>query len=118
MKAGVRLLADGKGMSAVESEIDKARHAALVGNTQARPRAVQVMNLHQTKGREADVTVLLLQPDEFHGHETEPYPLASRLLYVVLTRARHAAHLLVPPQVHGLWQPLVAACERAGRQHS
>jgi DNA helicase-2/ATP-dependent DNA helicase PcrA len=41
------------------------------------------MNLHQTKGREADATVPLLRPDEFHGYEAEPYPTGSRLLYVL-----------------------------------
>jgi DNA helicase-2/ATP-dependent DNA helicase PcrA len=111
-KAAMRALTDGGDIATVESEIEQARHAALVGNLQARPRRVQVMNLHQTKGREADVTILLLQPDEFHGREQEPYPLASRLLYVVLTRARYIAHLIVPPEVHGLWQPLVTACEQ------
>jgi DNA helicase-2/ATP-dependent DNA helicase PcrA len=114
MTAAIRLLANGSDISAVVAEIEQARHAALVGNFSARPRAVQVMNLHQTKGREADVTILLLQPDEFHGHEREPYPRASRLLYVVLTRARYEAHLVVPPQAHGLWQPLIQACERFG----
>lgn len=119
-KVAMRLFTEGGDMAAVESEIEVARHNALVGNLQARPRRVQVMNLHQTKGREADVTILLLQPDEFHGREREPFPLASRLLYVVLTRARRTAHLIVPPEVHDLWGPLVTACEqnagsRAGR---
>ena len=41
------------------------------------------MNLRQTKGREADATVPLLRPDEFHGCEAEPYPTGSRLLYVL-----------------------------------
>lgn len=116
--AAVRLLASGSDIGAVEVEIAQARDDALVGQTQMRPRAIQVMNLHQTKGREADVTILLLQPDEFHGHEAEPYPLASRLLYVVLTRARRTAHLVVPPQTHGLWQPLIKACEEAEEHNS
>jgi len=70
--------------------------------------------LHQTKGREADATILLLQPDEFHGYEPPPYPTLSRLLYVVLTRARTRAYIAVPNDVHGLWRPLVEACEAAG----
>jgi DNA helicase-2/ATP-dependent DNA helicase PcrA len=119
-RAAMRLFSEGGDMAAVESEIEQARHNALVGNVQTRPRRVQVMNLHQTKGREADVTILLLQPDEFHGREKEPFPLASRLLYVVLTRARRTAHFIVPPEVHDLWRPLVAACDpyadpKAGR---
>jgi DNA helicase-2/ATP-dependent DNA helicase PcrA len=74
---------------------------------------VQVMNLHQTKGREADVTVLLLQPSEFHGYESEPFPLGSRLLNVVLTRARETAFIVVPSEPHPLWAPLVSAVEGA-----
>lgn len=110
-RTAMRSLGEGSDLAAVEREIELARYAALVGITQARPRRVQVMNLHQTKGREADVTILLLQPDEFHGREQEPYPQGSRLLYVVLTRARHVAHLVVPPEVHGLWEPFVRACQ-------
>jgi DNA helicase-2/ATP-dependent DNA helicase PcrA len=67
------------------------------------------MNLHQAKGREVDVTILLLGNDEYHGDEGEPYPTGSKLLYVVMTRARKRAHLFVPNLVHGLWVPLVAA---------
>ena len=69
--------------------------------------------VHQTKGREADATVLLLQPDEFHGYEPEPYPTGSRLLYVCLTRARERAHIVVPENIHGLhglWLPFINAC--------
>lgn len=90
----------------------------LVGSRAGRPKAVQVMNLHQTKGREADATVLLLQSDEFHGYEAEPYATGSRLLYVCLTRARERAHIVVPNtihNVHGLWLPFINACIAAQR---
>ena len=100
-------------MSDVEALVDQMRNDALVGSTQARPRHVQVMNLHQTKGREADETILLLQPDEFYGRESEPYLSGSRLLYVVLTRARHVAHIVVPPEVHDLWKPLIEASRKS-----
>ncbi|MFJ6148932.1 hypothetical protein ACIQH7_35685 [Streptomyces anulatus] len=43
------------------------------------------MNLHQTKGREADTTILLLADDEYYGPEGEPFSSGSRLLYVVMT---------------------------------
>ena len=72
------------------------------------------MNLHQTKGREADKTILLLGSDEYHGSEAEPFPNGSRLLYVVMTRARQQAHIVVPHVAHPLWLPLVTACEVAG----
>lgn len=112
MRAALRHLRDGESFSAVEAELEQLRHAALVGNTGLRPHPVQVMNLHQTKGREADVTILLLQDDEYHGKEGPPYPTLSRLLYVVLTRARRRAHLVVPDRVHPLWSPLIDTHDR------
>ncbi|MGA5441918.1 UvrD-helicase domain-containing protein [Streptomyces griseoincarnatus] len=95
--------------AAVEQELLRVRDEALVGAGTARRAPIQVMNLHQTKGREADITILLLGDNEFHGSEGEPYPTGSKLLYVVMTRARKKAHLVVPDLVHGLWAPLVAA---------
>jgi DNA helicase II / ATP-dependent DNA helicase PcrA len=111
--AAMQLLAKGEPLAAVENQLDRARHRALLGDAGIRPHPVQVMNLHQTKGREADVTVLLLQPGEYHGNEGPPYPKLSRLLYVVLTRARNRAYIAVPDDVHPLWRPLVEACEGA-----
>ncbi|AQA09156.1 hypothetical protein [Streptomyces malaysiensis] len=49
--------------------------------------------------------------DEYYGPEGEPFPIGSRLLYVVMTRARHTAHLVVPANSHPLWAPLIAALE-------
>ncbi|MGQ4482629.1 UvrD-helicase domain-containing protein [Streptomyces sp. SAS_276] len=95
--------------AAVEQELLRVRDEALVGAGTTRRAPIQVMNLHQTKGREADTTILLLGSNEFHGSEGEPYPTGSKLLYVVMTRARKEAHLVVPNLVHGLWAPLVAA---------
>ncbi|MFG2800503.1 hypothetical protein [Streptomyces pseudovenezuelae] len=54
------------------------------------------MNLHQTKGREADTTILLLGSNEFQGSEGEPYPTGPELLCVVLTRARNGHTALFP----------------------
>lgn len=110
-RSAMRLLSTGGTLDGVVEELDQARHRALLGEAGLRPHPVQVMNLHQTKGREADATILLLQPDEYHGNERPPYPKLSRLLYVVLTRARHRAYIAVPDDVHPLWQPLVEACE-------
>jgi len=98
-------------IAAVERELLQARDDALVGSGIARRAPIQVMNLHQTKGREADTTILLLGTDEWHGHEGEPYPNGSKLLYVVMTRAKTQAHLVVPNLVHGLWGPLVSALQ-------
>jgi len=53
------------------------------------------MGLYQTKGREADATVVVLRNGDFYGAERHPFPVGSRLLYVVLTRARHKTILLL-----------------------
>jgi ATP-dependent DNA helicase UvrD/PcrA len=105
-RVAMRLLAIGEPLVAVvEEELDRARHRALLGDAGLRPHPVQVMNLHQTKGREANATILLLQPGEYHGNERSPYPKLSRLLYVVLTRARDRAYLAVPDDVHAVGAP-------------
>lgn len=112
LRRALRLLENGGTIADVAAEVDELRSASLVGFRSPRQKPVQLMNLHQTKGREADATVLMLQPDEYHGSEREPYPTGSRLLYVCLTRARERAHIVLPDTgtVHGLWSPFIQAC--------
>lgn len=69
---------------------------------------VQVMNLHQTKGREADAVIVVFRNDDYHGTEGEPFPALSRLLYVILTRARNEVTLLLPPDPHPLVAPFAS----------
>lgn len=69
---------------------------------------VQVMNLHQTKGREADAVIIVFRKDDYHGAEGEPFPTLSRLLYVILTRARNQVTLLLPPDPHPLVAPFAS----------
>lgn len=52
------------------------------------PVNVQLMGLYQSKGREADATIVVLRENDYFGKEQEPMPVGSKLLYVVLTRAR------------------------------
>lgn len=66
---------------------------------------VQLMNLHQTKGREADAIIALFRLGDYFGNEQEPFESASGLLYVVLTRARHEVTLLLPAWPHALVAP-------------
>ena len=113
LRRAARILQRGGTVGEVALAVDELRASTLVGATAPRAKAVQVMNLHQTKGREADATVLLLQPGEFHGREQEPYATGSRLLYVCLTRARERAHIVLPDDtrlIHGLWAPFIHAC--------
>lgn len=55
---------------------------------------VQLMGLYQSKGREADATIVILRGNDYYGKEPEPMPVGSRLLYVVLTRARRKTVVL------------------------
>ena len=68
--------------------------------------AVQVMNLHQTKGREADAVVIVCSDDDYHGDEAEPFPDGSRLLYVILTRARQEVTMIFGDEPHPLVAPI------------
>jgi DNA helicase-2/ATP-dependent DNA helicase PcrA len=52
------------------------------------PADIQLMGLYQSKGREADATIVVLRGNDYFGMESEPMPVGSKLLYVVLTRAR------------------------------
>lgn len=67
--------------------------------------AIQLMNFHQTKGREADVVILSHSSDDWYGYDDEPYDEPSRVLYVSLTRARHRVIVLLPPTPHPLVAP-------------
>jgi DNA helicase II / ATP-dependent DNA helicase PcrA len=91
----------------LSEEIRLLRGSTLLDKDEASTHAVQVMNLHQTKGRETDATILLCREDDWMGYETEPYEKGSRLLYVVLTRASEQAVVLLPSRPHGLFAPLL-----------
>jgi DNA helicase II / ATP-dependent DNA helicase PcrA len=79
----------------LNSAITKQRASLLTYATDTDPVPVQLMGLYQTKGREADATVLVLRSNDFYGTERAPFPVGSRLLYVVLTRARNKTLLLL-----------------------
>lgn len=61
----------------------------LLTDISEKPQDIHLMNLYQTKGREADATVVILRRDDFFGYENrEPFTETSRLMYVVFSRAR------------------------------
>jgi DNA helicase-2/ATP-dependent DNA helicase PcrA len=66
---------------------------------------IQLMNFHQTKGREADVVILVYRDNDWFGNEAEPFLRNSRLLYVALTRARMRDVVVLPPNPHPLVVP-------------
>ncbi|MGC4819080.1 UvrD-helicase domain-containing protein [Micromonospora sp. DT63] len=71
--------------------------AGLLSYAVGEPAApVQLMGLYQTKGREADATIVVLRSNDFYGRERyEPFDTGSKLLYVVLSRARHKTVVLL-----------------------
>jgi len=98
-------------LTGIKDRIERLRAGSLT-NSLVEPRAkVQVMNLHQTKGRESDTIVVLVQEGVYYGNEkTEPFPECSRLLYVVLTRARKRIVLVAAGTPPAFIAPLVDAC--------
>jgi DNA helicase II / ATP-dependent DNA helicase PcrA len=92
---GSTLEADGR-LSALEQRVDERRVAMLTDETTETEAPVQLMGLYQTKGREADATVIVLRASDFFGTEkTEPFEEGSRLLYVVFSRARQRVVVLI-----------------------
>lgn len=86
--------------------IAQLRVGAMFESQRRRLPAVQVMNLHQTKGREADAVVILCGDNDYHGSETEPFVEGSRLLYVILTRAREEVTVILGQSPHPLMAPI------------
>lgn len=82
-------------LSLLDRAVGQQRASLLTYATDADPVPVQLMGLYQTKGREADATVVVLRSGDFYGTERPPFPVGSRLLYVVLTRARHKTIVLL-----------------------
>ena len=92
-------------------ELDQQRMTALVTRDGAERGTVQVMNLHQTKGREADATILVFRDGEYFGREAEPHEANSRLLYVALTRARNHLTVVLGRDPHPLVAPFLRFAE-------
>lgn len=89
----------------------RGQASGLIGDIdETRTRAVQLMNFHQTKGREADGVILVFRTDDFYARwqDREPYPERSRLLYVAISRAGSRVIVILPPQPHALVSPFQA----------
>ncbi len=96
----------------VDEEVIALRSASLVDLDAGDDAPVQVMNFTQTKGREADASVLVFRSDDWFGTAGEPFEEASRLLYVAMTRARQKVVVLLPPWPHDLVAPFLAFAQR------
>jgi DNA helicase-2/ATP-dependent DNA helicase PcrA len=85
--------------------VERRLPRALVDFDGAGSSPVQLMNFHQTKGREADAVILVYQNTDWFGKERAPFPKTSRVLFVALTRARERV-VIVLPTPHPLVAPL------------
>lgn len=61
-------------VATVTAELLRAHDDALAGSHTASQHLIRVMNLHQTKGRKADTTILLLGSDEFQRIRVRAVP--------------------------------------------
>lgn len=95
-------------VQAITQRVEAARAESFTEIDAGDTAPVQVMNLHQTKGREADAVIIAFRNDDYHGREGEPFPAASRLLYVVLARARKQTTLILPTEPHPLVAPFAS----------
>lgn len=76
--------------------VEEQRTGLLTETVTEHEPPVQLMGLYQTKGREADATVIILRATDFFGTDrTEPFEQGSRLMYVVFTRARIKSVVLI-----------------------
>ena len=82
------------GVTHLEAELRSQHLSLLTYDNSEEPSAVQLMGLYQTKGREVDAAVVVLRASDFYGQEPEPMPDGSKLLYVLLSRARQKTVVL------------------------
>jgi len=75
--------------------------------------SIQLMNFHQTKGREADAVILVYQVGDYlaNARDREPYSEPSKVLYGALTRARERILVALPSNPHPLVAPFGAFAE-------
>ena len=95
-------------VDALERRADRQRTETLLDQELPGSRPVQIMNFHQTKGREADVVVLVYRDSDYFGKERHPFPDASRLLYVSLTRASLRNVVILPHEPQPLVKPFAS----------
>ena len=91
----------------VVAAVTRLRDESFVDLDSGDTGAIQLMNFHQTKGREADAVVLSHTSSDWYGRGGEPYEEPSRVLYVSMTRARHKVVILLPEAPHELVAPLL-----------
>lgn len=106
---GVRLPDDERGENLVDACEQVQVESALTSDVPLL-NPIQLMNFHQTKGREADAVILVYREGGWVTRRgvAEPFASESRVLYVALTRARESVTIVVPPEPHAFIAPLVS----------
>jgi DNA helicase II / ATP-dependent DNA helicase PcrA len=94
-----------EGVERLAVSVSELRNESFVELDSGDTGAIQLMNFHQTKGREADAVILSYTSSDYYGRGGEPYDEPSRVLYVSMTRARHKIIVLLPPSPHALVRP-------------
>ena len=61
-------------VQAITQRVEAARAESFTEIDAGDTAPVQVMNLHQTKGREADAVIIAFRNGDYHGREGEPFP--------------------------------------------
>lgn len=123
-RAGRRLVSLAARYSACTSEaverlavsVAELRNESFVELDSGDTGAIQLMNFHQTKGREADAVILSYTSADYYGLGGEPYDEPSRVLYVSMTRARRKIIILLPPSPHALVRPFAHYATEIGAQ--
>jgi DNA helicase-2/ATP-dependent DNA helicase PcrA len=102
------------GFEVLRQRITEEQVSLLTYSDSDNPVDIQLMGLYQSKGREADATIVILRGNDYYGNEAEPMPVGSKLLYVVLTRARTKTIVLtLGSQLPSLIYPLAVLASPA-----
>jgi len=97
-----------QGVGHIREAIEQQHLTLLTNENVSDVAPVQLMGLYQTKGREVDAAIVLLRSSDFYGSELEPMPDGSKLLYVLMTRARKRTVVLaIGNPMKALVAPLV-----------
>ena len=89
------------------------RRDAVVARDPTTGSAVQLMVLHQAKGREVDASIIIIG-QEYAWHDQQSAPRQRRVLFVAMTRARLEVVVILAPSPPTLIRPLLTAAKNAG----
>ena len=99
--------ADAAVVAQLRQLVDRRRPHAMFEVEQSGGSDIQLMNFHQTKGREADAVILVYREGDYLADkkDREPFEDPSRVLFVSLTRARRSVVVVLPQNPHPVIAP-------------